>query len=166
MGSYWLCDIFSHSELLHDLWWRKTSAETSRCIHIPTGFYSGENCSGYICHYSENNWRILDKMNYLWILNYLIVQLYLCLVRIVPNTPIPLYINMFTTVLKTYSFILLSYFAFLLSFAFAFSLVYAHEEIEVTPTMNNNSTQGETDHFGTLWLSLVKVSFILPFFKM
>ena len=85
--------------------------------------------------------------------------------RIVPNTPIPLYINMFTTVLKTYSFILLSYFAFLLSFAFAFSLVYAHEEIEVTASANNN-TQGETDHFGTLWLSLVKVSFILPFFKM
>ena len=79
--------------------------------------------------------------------------------RIVPNTPIPLYINMFTTVLKTYSFILLSYFAFLLSFAFAFSLVYAHEEVEGTAdsTNNNNSTQGETDHFGTLWLSLVKV---------
>ena len=52
--------------------------------------------------------------------------------RIVPNTPIPLYINMFTTVLRTYSLILLSYFAFLLSFAFAFSLVYAQEETEVT----------------------------------
>ena len=82
--------------------------------------------------------------------------MYLCLVRIVPNTPIPLYINMFTTVLKTYSFILLSYFAFLLSFAFAFSLVYAHEEVEATAA-STNSTGGETDHFGTLWLSLVKV---------
>ena len=81
----------------------------------------------------------------------------MCLVRIVPNTPIPLYINMFTTVLKTYSFILLSYFAFLLSFAFAFSLVYAHEEVETTPTLNSTSSGGETDHFGTLWLSLVKV---------
>ena len=101
-------------------------------------------------------WTILYLKFTLFTTN-IIVQLYLCLVRIVPNTPIPLYINMFTTVLKTYSFILLSYFAFLLSFAFAFSLVYAHEEIEVTPTMNNNSTQGETDHFGTLWLSLVKV---------
>ena len=81
--------------------------------------------------------------------------------RIVPNTPIPLYINMFTTVLKTYSFILLSYFAFLLSFAFAFSLVYAHEEPEVTAASSSNSTQGETDHFGTLWLSLVKVGLAL-----
>jgi len=84
-------------------------------------------------------------------------QLYLCLVRIVPNTPIPLYINMFTTVLRTYSLILLSYFAFLLSFAFAFSLVYAQEETEVTGASNStNSAQAETDHFGTLWLSLVK----------
>ena len=50
--------------------------------------------------------------------------------RIVPNTPIPLYINMFTTVLKTYTFILLSYFAFLLSFAFAFSMVFAQGIIQ------------------------------------
>ena len=55
-----------------------------------------------------------------------LIQLYLLLVRIVPNTPIPLYINMFTTVLKTYTFILLSYAAFLLSFAFSFSLVYSN----------------------------------------
>ena len=90
------------------------------------------------------------------------LQLYLLLVRIVPNTPMPLYISMFKTVLKTYSFILLSYFAFLLSFAFAFSLVYAHEETEeaasANSTSNSTSTQTETDHFGTLWLSLVKVS--------
>ena len=82
--------------------------------------------------------------------------------RIVPNTPIPLYINMFTTVLRTYSLILLSYFAFLLSFAFAFSLVYAQEETEVTGASNStNSAQAETDHFGTLWLSLVKVRLML-----
>ena len=35
------------------------------------------------------------------------IQLYMLLVRIAPNTPIPVYINMFTTVLKTYTFILL-----------------------------------------------------------
>jgi hypothetical protein len=54
-------------------------------------------------------------------------QLYLILVRIVPNTPIPLYVNMYKTVLRTYSFILLSYFAFLLSFSFCFHLIYAPE---------------------------------------
>lgn len=52
------------------------------------------------------------------------MQLYLLLVRIVPNTPIPVYINMFTTVLKTYTFILLSYLAFILSFAYSFYLVF------------------------------------------
>ena len=143
MGSYWLCDIFSDPELLHDLRGRETSPKTSRRLHIPTGIYSGLNYS-------------FRKKKYIYNKHYF--QLYLCLVRIVPNTPIPLYINMFTTVLKTYSFILLSYFAFLLSFAFAFSLVYAHEELEVSATSTSNSTaQGETDHFGTLWLSLVKV---------
>ena len=63
-------------------------------------------------------------------------KLYLLLVRIVPNTPIPLYINMFTTVLRTYTFILLSYFAFLLSFAFAFSLVYSQDEPKLKPGIN------------------------------
>ena len=52
------------------------------------------------------------------------VQLYLLLVRIVPNTPVPIYINMFTTVLKTYTFILLSYMAFILSFTYAFYLIF------------------------------------------
>ena len=37
------------------------------------------------------------------------IQLYMLLVRIAPNTPIPVYINMFTTVLKTYTFILLRF---------------------------------------------------------
>ena len=51
------------------------------------------------------------------------MQLYLLLVRVVPNTPIPVYINMFTTVLKTYTFILMSYMAFILSFAYSFYLI-------------------------------------------
>ena len=94
------------------------------------------------------------------------MKLYLLLVRIVPNTPIPLYINMFTTVLRTYTFILLSYFAFLLSFAFAFSLVFAKEDsnMETIIDSNSNGTEnaeetddGEIDHFGTIWYSLMKV---------
>ena len=52
------------------------------------------------------------------------MQLYLLLVRVVPNTPIPIYINMFTTVLKTYVFILLSYLAFIISFAYSFFLIF------------------------------------------
>ena len=51
-------------------------------------------------------------------------QLYLLLVRIVPNTPVPMYINMFTTVLKTYILIILSYLAFILSFAYSFYLIF------------------------------------------
>ena len=52
------------------------------------------------------------------------MQLYLLLVRVVPNTPIPIYVNMFTTVLKTYVFILLSYSAFIISFAYSFFLIF------------------------------------------
>ena len=86
--------------------------------------------------------------------------------RIVPNTPIPLYINMFTTVLKTYTFILLSYFAFLLSFAFAFSLVFAVDDGNMNTMIDTNSNvtkttevedDGEIDHFGSIWYSLMKV---------
>ena len=99
------------------------------------------------------------------------MQLYLLLVRIVPNTPIPLYINMFTTVLRTYTFILLSYFAFLLSFAFAFSLVFANDDgnmntmIDSTNSNITSTTEveddGEIDHFGSIWYSLMKVIFTL-----
>ena len=88
------------------------------------------------------------------------MQLYLLLVRIVPNTPIPLYINMFTTVLKSYTFILLSYFAFLLSFAFCFTLVFATDDT-VTLLANGTTVTEEsqdTDHFGDIWFSLMKVS--------
>ena len=35
-----------------------------------------------------------------------------------------MYVNMFTTVMKTYIYILLSYLAFLLSFAYSFFLIY------------------------------------------
>ena len=55
------------------------------------------------------------------------IQLYLLLVRIAPNTPIPVYINMFTTVLKTYTFILLSYFAFIMSFSYSFYLIFGYQ---------------------------------------
>ena len=76
---------------------------------------------------------------------------------------------MFTTVLRTYTFILLSYFAFLLSFAFAFSLVFAVEDstmnsiIDTNTNTSNSSMEeeeesdGEIDHFGTIWYSLMKV---------
>ncbi|TRY68237.1 hypothetical protein TCAL_06841 [Tigriopus californicus] len=79
------------------------------------------------------------------------MQLYLLLVRIVPNTPIPIYINMFTTVLKTYTFILLSYLAFILSFAYSFYLVFgsgakpqsdpAHSTLTTSSTTENGTTQ-------------------------
>jgi hypothetical protein len=68
------------------------------------------------------------------------LQLYLLLVRIVPNTPIPLYINMFTTVLRTYTFILLSYFPFLLSFAFAFSLVFTNDDEKMNTMVDSTNS--------------------------
>ena len=85
------------------------------------------------------------------------MQLYLLLVKIVPNTPIPLYINMFTTVLKSYTFILLSYFAFLLSFAFSFTLIFAADDAQPTNRTSAASSEPEqTDHFGNIWFSLMK----------
>ena len=85
------------------------------------------------------------------------MQLYLLLVKIVPNTPIPLYINMFTTVLKSYTFILLSYFAFLLSFAFSFTLIFAADDAQPTNGTSAASSEPEqTDHFGNIWFSLMK----------
>ena len=83
------------------------------------------------------------------------MQLYLLLVKIVPNTPIPLYINMFTTVLRSYTFILLSYFAFLLSFAFSFTLIFAADDAQPTNGTVSSGSE-ETDHFGNIWFSLMK----------
>ena len=57
------------------------------------------------------------------------VQLYLLLVRVVPNTPIPVYINMFITVLKTYTFILLCYMAFIIAFSYSFFIIFSDHEI-------------------------------------
>jgi hypothetical protein len=51
----------------------------------------------------------------------------------VPNTPVPLYVNMFKTVLRTYTFILLSYFAFIVAFAFCFHLVWTVEPCPLNP---------------------------------
>ena len=53
------------------------------------------------------------------------MQVYLLLVRVVPNTPIPVYINMFTTVLKTYTLILMSYLVFIVIFAYSFFLIFS-----------------------------------------
>ncbi|XP_023346076.1 uncharacterized protein LOC111715063 [Eurytemora carolleeae] len=86
------------------------------------------------------------------------MQVYLLLVRIVPNTPIPLYVNMFSTVLRTYTFILLSYFAFLVSFAFSFSLVYSAEPCIVSANSTDTTACEENadDQFGNLGYALVK----------
>lgn len=94
------------------------------------------------------------------------MQLYLLLVRVVPNTPIPIYINMFTTVLKTYTFILLSYLAFILSFAYSFFLMFGGHDVSknnakaanMTGNVPNSDDSGETGdpYFGNIGLALVK----------
>ena len=106
-------------------------------------------------------------------------QLYFLLVRVIPNTPIPIYVNMFTTVMRTYALILASYFFFILVFAFSFWLIFSprHDESQgvttstattvSTPTntsdsccCNNNGGSGAEEHpnapFDTISLSLVK----------
>ena len=70
------------------------------------------------------------------------MQLYLLLVRVVPNTPIPIYVNMFTTVLKTYVFILLSYSAFIISFAYSFFLIF---NSQYDRSSENDQTQKTTE---------------------
>ena len=70
------------------------------------------------------------------------MQLYLLLVRVVPNTPIPIYVNMFTTVLKTYVFILLSYSAFIISFAYSFFLIF---NSQYDRSSENDQTQKITE---------------------
>ena len=72
------------------------------------------------------------------------MQLYLLLVRVVPNTPIPVYINMFTTVLKTYTLILLSYLAFIVSFAYSFYLILSDKSNKTSCTEDS----GNCDFFG------------------
>ena len=99
------------------------------------------------------------------------IQLYLLFVRVAPNTPIPVYINMFTTVLKTYTFILLSYLAFILSFAYSFFLIFGlHKEVKrkiiekIDVKTNLTISQSETTeekeegdaYFGNIGLSFVK----------
>ncbi len=89
------------------------------------------------------------------------MQVYLLLVRVVPNTPIPVYINMFTTVLKTYTFILLSYMAFIMSFAYSFFLMFNGSTVASSATAGG--TNGTTtdaperdENFKNIGLSLVK----------
>lgn len=74
------------------------------------------------------------------------MQLYLLLVRVVPDTPIPIYINMFTTVLKTYTLILLSYMAFILSFAYSFFLIFSPRPAadEQMVSADNSTTPSNT----------------------
>ena len=106
-------------------------------------------------------------------------QLYFLLVRVIPNTPIPIYVNMFTTVMRTYALILASYFFFILVFAFSFWLIFSprHDYTSAaadtatttisTPTnasnsccCSNNVAAAEEEHpnapFNTISLSLVK----------
>ena len=93
------------------------------------------------------------------------MQLYILLVRVVPNSPIPIYINMFTTVLKTYTFILMSYMAFILSFAYSFYLIlgnHANNDFTsyggsaVNTNNSTNATSTETNNFGHIGKSIIR----------
>ena len=90
------------------------------------------------------------------------MQLYLLLVRVVPNTPLPLYINMFTTVLKTYTLILLSYMAFIISFAYSFYLLFSPIQFQRAAgvTNNANSTDDEEDVGGDPYFQNFGLSFV------
>ena len=68
------------------------------------------------------------------------IQLYLLLVRLVPNTPLPVYVNMFTTVLRTYVLILASYFFFILTFAYCFFLILSQQESGVVTEATTTTT--------------------------
>lgn len=74
---------------------------------------------------------------------------------------------MFTTVLKTYFFILLSYVPFLIAFSFVFSLIFNVESSDDgTATVNSTNTttssgDEEFDHFGTIFSSLVRTTVML-----
>lgn len=87
------------------------------------------------------------------------MQLYLLLVRVVPNTPIPVYINMFITVMKTYALILMSYLAFILSFAYSFFLVFSDRDTKSQQQKSSlNGTMKEDNDmiFGNFGFAVVK----------
>jgi len=67
-------------------------------------------------------------------------QLYFLLVRVIPNTPIPIYVNMFTTVMRTYALILASYFFFILVFAFSFYLIFSPRQYSQAATATATAT--------------------------
>ena len=76
---------------------------------------------------------------------------------------------MFTTVLKTYFYILLSYIPFLLAFSFVFSLIYnvssdSNDSTNSSNSTNSSSTEDEEfDHFGTLYASLIRKELKMEF---
>ena len=69
------------------------------------------------------------------------MQVYLLGVRVAPNTALPLYINMFVTVLKSYTFILMYFLAFIVSFAYTFFLIFGYKQPKQADavTSNNNT---------------------------
>ena len=68
------------------------------------------------------------------------MQVYLLGVRVAPNTALPLYINMFVTVLKSYTFILMYFLAFIVSFAYTFFLIFGYKQPSVDAVTSNNNT--------------------------
>ena len=72
------------------------------------------------------------------------MQVYLLGVRVAPNTALPLYINMFVTVLKSYTFILMYFLAFIVSFAYTFFLIFGYkrrsEMASADAVTSNNNT--------------------------
>ena len=71
------------------------------------------------------------------------MQVYLLGVRVAPNTALPLYINMFVTVLKSYTFILMYFLAFIVSFAYTFFLIFGYNR-DLLLAKTSNSTSGST----------------------
>ena len=69
------------------------------------------------------------------------MQVYLLGVRVAPNTALPLYINMFVTVLKSYTFILMYFLAFIVSFAYTFFLIFGYNrDLLLAKTSNSSSS--------------------------
>ena len=83
--------------------------------------------------------------------------------RIVPETKIPHYIKMFTKVLSTYFYIILSYVPFLIAFSFVFSLIFNDDSDESTGSSSNSTCpqEEEFDHFGTIFDSIIRTSVML-----
>ena len=126
-------------------------------LHIPVTIHEGSTPPlPNRCMFSIN--QIHSIFRHIAALTLLVafMQLYLLLIRVVPNTPVPIYINMFLTVLKTYTFILLCYFAFILSFAYSFFLIFSNHD-EKNLAKNNGTESAEVDViFGNVGYSLVK----------